>query len=104
MSDRDQQLLKRYRLAKRLHILLLGLAIFIMPILGIFILMADGNRALRPFVPIIVGLFMAIFIPLVLFVRYYAYHCPFCGVRFHLLSQNYMFPSVCNHCGKKLNN
>ena len=102
MSDRDLQLLKRYQRAKHLHSLLLGLAIFIMPLLGIFVLMADSNRALRPLVPMVVGLFMAVFIPLVVFVRYYAYHCPFCGSRFFALSQNYMFPSVCNHCGKRL--
>ena len=102
MTNRDVQLLKRYKFAKKLHSLLLGLAIFIMPLLGIFVLIADSNRALRPLVPVVVGSFMAVFIPLVVFVRYYAYHCPFCGMRFFALSQNYMFPSVCNHCGKRL--
>ena len=103
MANRDLKLLKRYRLAKKLHSLLLGLAIFIMPLLGIFIFMADSNRALRSLVPVVIGFFMAFFIPLVIFVRYYAYHCPFCGMRFYPLSQNYLFPSVCNHCGKRLN-
>lgn len=101
----DPRRANRYRLSKKLYVLVWDLFFFLIPWIGIFTFIADKDRTLRPLLPYVTGTFMVLFIPLILYMRYMAFHCPYCGKRFKSIGQFLIapFPPECPHCGMRLN-
>ena len=81
-----------------------GLAFLLLPFIGIFTVIAESNKELRWLLPYVTGSFLVVFLPLLFYTRYRAFHCPICGKRFSPVSQYFIvpFPEKFNHCRAQL--